>query len=62
MSCTDREWGVFNAEGLIVGGFWGRDAYSADDEVEVCAICYEHEGQRADQCEDCEAEDSEETP
>jgi hypothetical protein len=61
------EFGVFNDEGLLEGQFYSRkaaeealaDLYAEDDEAEVAIVCPDHEEQRREHCEECNAEDDE---
>lgn len=63
------EHGVFNAEGLIEGGFYTPEAAQAavaeltadGDNADVYAalVCVEHPDQPHDNCEECDDEDQE---
>lgn len=56
-----KEYGVFNDEGLLEGGFWSETAalesllndYSEEDEATVHPVCPEHPDQIEDECEEC---------
>lgn len=58
------EYGIFNDEGLVEGGFFERSeaekrlsAYSPDDGCEVHEICLDHEGQPRHGCAECDGEE-----
>jgi hypothetical protein len=59
------EYGLFNDEGLVEGGFYSVDTaeaaildrYDSEDELEVKEVCGDHEGQPYDGCEECFADD-----
>lgn len=64
-----QEYGLFNDEGLVEGGFWSRDEafdamtseYDPDDGLEVHEVCPDHPEQPKLCCWRCEAEGGEET-
>lgn len=59
-----REYGVFNDEGLLEGGFWSEwsalqsllNDYSEEENAAVHLVCPEHPDQIEDECEECEHE------
>lgn len=61
------EYGIFTGEGCIESGFYSRDEaqacivqnYPEEDDARVAEICPEHPEQERHNCEDCNAEDSE---
>lgn len=64
---ADIEWGLFNDEGLVEGGFSSETEaeacritmYDEEDELEALAICPEHPDHALVGCEECEAGDDE---
>lgn len=63
------EFGIFNDEGLVEGGFVDRDTaettvremYSDEDDLHVGEICHDHPDYEAANCEACAADEAEET-
>lgn len=59
-----EEYGLFSDEGCVEDGIWGLDEararlaeYDPGNELEIRAICRDHEGEPADTCEQCHADD-----
>lgn len=58
------EWGIFNDEGLVEGGFCAEGAaktaaatrYDPDDDVHVAEICHDHPEHERASCERCDRE------
>jgi hypothetical protein len=66
MNTNSIEWGIFNDEGCIEAQFYseasaqiGLASYYLEGErgLSIAVICPEHEGQMADGCEECDAEE-----
>lgn len=59
----NSEWGLFDAEGLVAGGFVSRrdaeierdnpDHHDPDDGLTVATVCSECHRGRSDWCEEC---------
>jgi len=55
------EFGIFNDEGCVEGGFYSRDEaeaartvrYAEDDDCHVSRCCPEHPEEEAETCENC---------
>lgn len=61
------EYGIFNDEGCIEAGFYSEDEahrtivarYPEGDDYQVLAVCHDHEGEPAEGCEICNADEDE---
>jgi hypothetical protein len=62
------EYGIFNDEGCVEGGFASEaeakaaieDRYSDEDDLHVAEACHNHPEHEKESCEDCEADDEDE--
>lgn len=60
------EYGIFNEEGLLEGGFYSAEEAQTkwistyrDDDAYVAECCHDHPDQETDRCEECVGEDDE---
>lgn len=58
------EFGIFTDEGMIEGGFWTREEARQiarerfpEENCWVATVCHDHEGQEAENCEECNKDD-----
>lgn len=62
------EWGLFNDEGMVEGGFHSYDEayrgmiedYDEEDELEIMEVCPDHPEEAKADCEECGSLDEDE--